>query len=883
MFQLRIIQLKHHPQEGMLKYIIDMYEYKDLEFYNNYFSQLANFRLVQEFVDSDDGKALWDIINSCTELSSLGHNDKNHIRRKFDNLNIFIGVIEVIGTIYPIRIVVQIPKTFPHHRLMFYTASISGYPHLISNSPNDISYLDIFTHEKYASWFCLNTPFAETAESQLDIEVERLDQWIEKQICQDLPAHITDSRIIKALRIANAYSWENVDEMNEYRHDAQLTFIGDYGKTIDSIQETIGVFECIKNESNNFYITSNCPVSNYKLPYIIVDELPTDYLKDFVLLKKHFKWDVDTCNNLMKGRNAGEVFREGNVESGNARWDYVNEHCSADEKENVLFKYSNDVDIPEDEANRILDEGIRTVNLDFVPQKHRVILEGVINKTRENIKENHCYLSDRKRNKWLDKPVLNDEDDYEEDPETLYYIEQYECTYFALGIKTGNDLTWCLMSSQRCGAEYKTHHYDLGLISVDILELVSYKLYYELAQHFSEKEFWGRGKFGSTLSDKKIAIFGVGVIGSMLAETLARSGVKYIGLWDSDLVEPGNICRGNFSISDLGNNKVSAIKSRLHNISPFCKVITHGFWDENGIYKIQSKYTGDFYGNINYKSQKEELDKIKEYDLVIDCTANNELLHFLSYSLKDKDVISLCITNMSKDLVCVSNRDGNLFEIRKMFLSRIEQDTKNYYIEGTGCYSPTFKAKHCDIAALVNLAIRDLDGNFENNGLLIHSTIWSYKNCGIIADRLRNFHLEGYESIKLSISDESIFDCIDLNFEVLSNANGSLQLPILGYALGCYSLNREHIFITHIISTTNAETILKEKFDLSYGVIDYVGDVCFSTNNNNLRCALIDMLATKAQCTSINTNNPLLIFREENDNLAFYLYIDNQLVRFIED
>ena len=43
------------------------------------------------------------------------------------------------------------------------------------------------------------------------------------------------------------------------------------------------------------------------------------------------------------------------------------------------------------------------------------------------------------------------------------------------------------------------------------------------------------------------------------------------------------------------------------------------------------------------------------------------------------------------------------------------------------------------------------------------------------------------------------------------------------------------------------------------------------------------MLATKAQCTSINTNNPLLICRDENDNLAFYLYIDNQLVRFIED
>lgn len=860
-----------------------MYDYKNIEFYNNYFCRLVNFKLVQNFVDSDDGETLWNIINNCKELSSLDHNAKNHIRRKFDNLNIFIGVIEAIDTIYPIRIVVQIPKTFPHHHLIFYTASISGYPHLISNSPNDISYLNIFTHEKYASWFCLNTPFAETAENQLDIEINRLDQWIKKQIRQDLPAHITNPQIIKALRIANAYSWENVDEMNEYRHDAQLTFIGNYGKTIDSIQETIGVFECIKNESNNFYVTSNSAVSNYKLPYIIVDELPAEYLKDFVLLKKHFKWDIDTCNHLMKGCNVGEVFREGNIESGNARWNYVNEHCTEEERKNIFFKYSNDVDIPEDEANRILDEGIQTISLDSLPQKHRVILESVINETRKKIKENHCYLSDYKRNKWLDRPVLDDEEECEEDPETLYNISQYERTYFALGIKIGSDLTWCLMNSQRSGAEYKTHHYDLGLISVDILELVSYKLYYELAQHFSEKEFWGRGKFGFTLSEKKIAILGVGAIGSMLAETLVRSGVKYIGLWDSDLVEPGNICRSNFSISDLGNSKVDAIKTRLHNISPFCKVITNGNWDENGMYKMQSKYTGNFYGNINYKSQKDELDKIKEYDLVIDCTASNELLHFLSYALKDKDVISLCITNMAKDLVCVSNRDGNLFEIRKMFLSRIEQNTENYYLEGTGCYSPTFKAKNCDIASLVNLAVRYLDDNFEQNGLLMHSTILSYKNRGIISDNLHNFHLEGYGSIKLSISDESIFDCMDLDYEVLSNTNDSLQLPILGYALGCYSLNREHIFISHIISTVNAEITLREKFDLSHGVIDYIGDVCFSTNNDDLKFALIDMLATKAQCTSINTNNPLLICRDENDNLAFYLYIDNQLVRFIED
>ena len=101
------------------------------------------------------------------------------------------------------------------------------------------------------------------------------------------------------------------------------------------------------------------------------------------------------------------------------------------------------------------------------------------------------------------------------------------------------------------------------------------------------------------------------------------------------------------------------------------------------------------------------------FDLIIDCTGSNEMLHFLSYAASNIDIISMCITNHANDLLCITNKDGNPFELRKAYLSRIEQDTKNFYIEGEGCYSPTFLANNCDIASLVNLALRDLNLNME--------------------------------------------------------------------------------------------------------------------------------------------------------------------------
>lgn len=272
--------------------------------------------------------------------------------------------------------------------------------------------------------------------------------------------------------------------------------------------------------------------------------------------------------------------------------------------------------------------------------------------------------------------------------------------------------------------------------------------------------YFGRGSFSKSFNSKRVALVGLGAIGSMVASSLAHCGVSKIGLWDFDIVEPGNICRSAYTIKNMGESKVSAIDSIIRSINPFVETRTHGYWLEYDANTI--KFIGtSFYANVNYNSQEDASKELEGYDLVIDCTGSNEMLHFLSYAASNAEIISMCITNHANDLLCISNRDGNPFELRKAYLSRIEQDTKNFYIEGEGCYSPTFLANNCDIASLVNLALRDLNLNMEK-GNLMHSTIYSYSERGIISDRISTYKLEGYD-ITLNVSKETLYDAEEMN------------------------------------------------------------------------------------------------------------------------
>lgn len=812
-----------------------MFDYKNAQFYTDYFSSLEGFSLLEEFKESED------------------KNEKN----------LYIGSVEVLNTIHPLILRVEIPFTFPHNKLVFRTKSLSGYPHLIHTGKIE-----------YGDWFCLNTPFAETPEEQLNQEISRLKEWISHQMRKDLPAIIKDANVKKALAFANAYEWENLDEVKEFSSRAIITFVGQEIQLRSSYKELTGYFDCVKSPDNRIYAFShNIDGTNYKLPYIIVKEFPENVsiLEDFLLMKDFYGWDEETCHHLLS---------KSNYKSAKNTFVWSSPKYEVEYTEEQALNIANDVISELEKEESYLDkktpfiysiikkEQFKEIIRKKIPPSHKkLILEELKEVKKEIITNNGIkYIEDP----WhkVSEELMTEE---EEKVEDRCQFGQYVYDYFVVGFEHGKEIQWVLFFTNPASIKNNQISYDIKIRTINIDSLVSIKMGKASPQYITKEMFFGRGALCPILAGKHIALVGLGAIGSIVADVLTHSGIQYIGLWDGDIVEPGNICRSSYQLRDLGQSKVDAIKTKIQSINPFVnisEVIPHGDWSYDA--NFSNYVNGTFYGNVNYNNQEEAVKQLDNFDLIIDCTGSNEMLHFLSYAASNIDIISMCITNHANDLLCITNKDGNPFELRKAYLSRIEQDTKNFYIEGEGCYSPTFLANNCDIASLVNLALRDLNLSMDK-GTLMHSTIYSYSERGIIANRISTYKLEGYD-ITLNVSKETLYDAEEMN----DSPDGAI-----GYIFGSYSKDGKQVMITHIVDALNAEGLLSDAFETSKGLIDYIGDYRYSGEKSETYSASsFELIASKAEDCSINTNNPLLAVRNPDGSITFFLYINNELVKF---
>ena len=814
-----------------------MFDYKDASFYTSYFNEHPLFKLTEEFKESEDE----------------------------EEKNLYVGYVEVLDTIHPLVLRVEIPKSFPHQHLVFRTKSLSGYPHLIHNGKI-----------KYGDWFCLNTPFAETAKDQLDIEVLRLKEWISRQMNDELPAHIKDKDVIDALRRAIIYEWENPDEVNEIQVDAELTFVGDFFNDLEYFKDRKGFIHCVKTPDIRFYALRNKELSNFELPYILVEEKPKDVeALNFVALRDQYGWDKDICEHLLPDFklsktwiNEGRTFRfskKYTLEEALEKIAKVKDELAKDEP--YLLGCNESSIVSKETPTKVL-----------LQQKE--LIENEIEKLELEVRKENGY---NPLSSWSmplkDFDEMTEEEqeaEYIRQAEEDYYIEVYpfEFHYFALGIKGLNGITWHICYTNRRAGQYDFVRFNIGVCYINLKKLISYPLHKLSPQIIDEKMFFGRGQLSHILKNKRIALVGLGAIGSMIAESLTRSGVAIAGLWDNDIVEPGNICRSAYQIPDLGESKVRALAKIIRAINPYIKINDineNGGWHGHNV----NYYTyegGSFYNNINYANQEQSIAQIKDYDIIIDCTGSNEMLHFLSYAVPDATIISLCITNHSKDLLCVTNKNGNPFELRRAYLSRIEQDTKNFYLEGSGCYSPTFLARNCDISSLVNLAIREINDAIDK-GEVPGSMVLSHNRRGVLIDRLESYKAEGYD-IWMTIPTETLLDAEEMD----DAPNGEI-----GYIFGTYSRDGKMIMVTHIVNAQNARNTLEDAFKTSKGIIDYIGDYRYSGEQpNTYTDNALETLAAKAEDESINTNNPLLAVRNPDGTVSFFLYINNGLVSLVK-
>ena len=148
------------------------------------------------------------------------------------------------------------------------------------------------------------------------------------------------------------------------------------------------------------------------------------------------------------------------------------------------------------------------------------------------------------------------------------------------------------------------------------------------------------------LSKARVAVFGVGGVGGYVCESLARSGVGEIDLFDMDTVSLSNINRQIIALhSTIGRYKTEIMRERISDINPDCTVNEHRvfYMPENANEYDLSRY--DFVVDaIDTVTAKIEL-AVRSTSLsvpFISCMGTGNKL----------DVSKLAIADISKTTVC---------------------------------------------------------------------------------------------------------------------------------------------------------------------------------------------------------------------------------------
>ena len=114
----------------------------------------------------------------------------------------------------------------------------------------------------------------------------------------------------------------------------------------------------------------------------------------------------------------------------------------------------------------------------------------------------------------------------------------------------------------------------------------------------------------ATLAQKKVAIVGLGSVGSKVVVSLARSGITRFLLIDDDILKPSNLTRNQLDWSSMGYDKVDAVQNAIQLIRPDAEVACRTF---------------RFAGQESSSYNTTVLEQIAACDLVIDATASQKV------------------------------------------------------------------------------------------------------------------------------------------------------------------------------------------------------------------------------------------------------------------
>ena len=202
------------------------------------------------------------------------------------------------------------------------------------------------------------------------------------------------------------------------------------------------------------------------------------------------------------------------------------------------------------------------------------------------------------------------------------------------------------------------------------------------------------GKEGQViLQNKKVAIVGIGALGTVAAELLARAGVGSLILIDRDVVEQSNLQRQTlFDEKDIGKNKAAAAEKRIK--------------------KINSEITVE---SLTIHLNPQNSDSLQDADLILDCTDNLQTRFLINdYCRKEKKPWIYAAAIKTSGYVMPVLPDGPCLQC---FLSESSQET----CDTVGVLN-TITVSIASLQATV--ALKMLLGK-ETGSILYHYDIWN--------------------------------------------------------------------------------------------------------------------------------------------------------------
>lgn len=198
------------------------------------------------------------------------------------------------------------------------------------------------------------------------------------------------------------------------------------------------------------------------------------------------------------------------------------------------------------------------------------------------------------------------------------------------------------------------------------------------------------GKDGiEKLKNAKVAVLGLGGVGSFAAEALARAGIGELILVDHDIISPSNINRQiHASCSTVGLHKADVMKNRILDINPCAKVIgIREYYSENTAPDILS-------GNFDYVV--DAIDSLRsKINLIVNCIELGVPIISAMGAGNKLDPTKFKVADISETSVCPMARKVRK-ELRKLGIKKglqvvfsTEIPLKQHYPPGSISFVPS--------------------------------------------------------------------------------------------------------------------------------------------------------------------------------------------------